>query len=887
MIIDGEEYTDEEIKEAANLKPYTWVLQNEIKNESGFPITFEDRPWQKDIYNDLSPNQVFLKPPQIGATVMNTLKSLWVAKMMRRQIIYTLPTQGDVQDMVGGSFNRIIAQNPVLSDWVKDHDTIEQKQVGDSMIFYRGCVDEQTEVLTENGWCKVGQVNKGDRLPTLNVSTNSVEMDNVLDMSIFREEKKMVHIKSRQIDQLVTEDHRCVVSKRTFKGDKSPLRIVRAHELVGKTTAYIPMVHHSIFDFGDVKSDDKFYKVLGWVIGDGSYWTKRDKYTSKKGEKVAISQKVCIIQSKFCDQLEQDLTEAGIGFYKKKHNTNCYRYELNAEASVAIREIIPDKQLTYDLIFNANHAERHSLLLGLMMSDGNNTVGTRFYQNQGQTTDVFQALLVLLGRTTTQHKTRKNVTVAIKQSDYAQVRAKYENYNGIAWCPTTRNGTIFIRRNGIVSVTGQTFTAKQAMMVPSGLNIHDEVDASDSNVITQYETRLQAQKDGGWRWYFSHPSLMGHGVDVYWQQSDQKEWYIKCNHCNYEQSLKWPDSVSVERSCFVCRDCGEELSESARVGHGRWLNRDGTPWNGTVSGEYKFSGWHVSQLMLANKSAAQIIEAYNDPLKDQQYFTNYVLGLPYAGSDDRVEPAVVLRNCVDSVNLQEKRIVIGCDTGHGLHYVVGNSDGVFYYGDDHNTTASRTPYDTIRGFLNRWPKSVAVFDQGGDLIGVRQLQHEYPGRVFLCYYQQDRKSVEIVDWGEGDEYWKVRVDRNRMMTLMVEQLRDIGRYKFNGKTEDWQDFAEHFKYIYREKIEMKDTKGKDNSTLYANKYVWKRNGPDHWCHALLYFSVGMQRFGGGKAAIINKAGDGIPAAGMTTINENGDYVTAFSPKMFAPENRIM
>ena len=73
-----------------------------------------------------------------------------------------------------------------------------------------------------------------------------------------------------------------------------------------------------------------------------------------------------------------------------------------------------------------------------------------------------------------------------------------------------------------------TFTAKQAMMIPSGLNIHDEVDASDPNVIVQYENRLQAQEDGGWRWYFSHPSLSGHGVDVYWQKSDKKEWNITC-----------------------------------------------------------------------------------------------------------------------------------------------------------------------------------------------------------------------------------------------------------------------------------------------------------------------------------------------------------------------
>ena len=44
------------------------------------------------------------------------------------------------------------------------------------------------------------------------------------------------------------------------------------------------------------------------------------------------------------------------------------------------------------------------------------------------------------------------------------------------------------------------------------------------------------------------------------------------------------------------------------------------------------------------------------------------------------------------------------------------------------------------------------------------------------------------DWGTDDEYWKVRVDRNRMITLMVEQLRDTGRFRLNGTKEEWEEF---------------------------------------------------------------------------------------------------
>lgn len=576
IVIDGITYTAEEVSEAALLFPYTWVLQNNIKNEVGTPIDFDKRPWLKAIYNDLSPNQVFLKPPQIGATVMNTLKSLWVAKVLKRQIIYTLPTQGDVQDMVGGSFNRIIAQNPILMEWVKDHDTIEQKSVGDSMIFYRG-----------------------------------------------------------------------------------------------------------------------------------------------------------------------------------------------------------------------------------------------------------------------------------------------------------------------------TFTQKQAMMVPSGLNIHDEVDASDAQVITQYETRLQAQEDGGWRWYFSHPSLAGHGVDVYWQQSDQKEWHVTCPHCLGEQVLRWPDNIDVANATYVCAMCKRPLPDSARI-NGVWKNKDGITWDGTIAGDYKFSGWHVSQLMLWNKSAQNIIDAFNDPLKDQQYFYNYVLGLPYIGSDDRIEPKTVLRNCVDVINDQEARTVIGVDTGTGLHFVCMNKQGVFYY--EHNTelTASKTPYDRLRELLKKWPRSIVVLDQGGELMYTRQLQQEFPGRVFLCFYNKDKKSVDLVEWGEGDEYWKVRVDRNRMMTLMVEQLRDVGRILLNGTPEEWADFAKHFGYIYREKLVTKEQKGKDDKALYGSEYVWKRNGPDHFCHALLYALVGLQRFGGEPAKIVDQGAlYGLPRAMPmatqvpVTPQDAATIIGGFAPSDFNSENRVL
>lgn len=513
------EITAERISKAREAIPSLWVEKHGIKNEAGLPIEFHSHKFLRAIYDDMSPLQVVLKPPQVGMTVLQIIKTLWCAKKMGWDIIYTLPTATDVNDMAGGKINRIIAQNPVLLDWVSEHDSVEQKAVGKQIIYYRS-----------------------------------------------------------------------------------------------------------------------------------------------------------------------------------------------------------------------------------------------------------------------------------------------------------------------------TFVAKAAMMVSSDLNVHDEVDASDASVITQYETRLEAKADGK-RWYFSHPSIQGFGVDIQWQQSDKKEWVIACPHCSKKQIMTWPESIKDDK--YVCKYCIGVLGDEDRI-NGEWL----------PTAEGVFSGYHISQMMCPWISAENITLKSLDPKKDKQYFSNYVLGFPFVGSENKIEPEVVLKNVVKEVNTQEDRIIIGVDTGLPIHFTCLNKQGVFYYGKCKAPSEKYDPYDELESLLIRWPRSVMVSDQGGDLVGIRKLQAKYPGRVFLCYYRKDKKSTEMIKWGKDADYGQVVVDRNRMISMIVEQMRDIGLIRLNGTPEEWTEFASHFGNIYRELVTVKESIGKDFHTLYGNEYVWKRNGPDHFVHTLLYGMVGLDRFATDLAEIV-------------------------------------
>ena len=117
---------------------HSWLQEHQIKNEKGELLDFRDHLFLFDIYSDNSSKLVCYKAAQIGFTTMALLKSIWLAKMKRMDFIYTMPSVTDVREIIGGKLNRLIANNPILLEYVKDKDAIEQRQFGDNIGYYRG-----------------------------------------------------------------------------------------------------------------------------------------------------------------------------------------------------------------------------------------------------------------------------------------------------------------------------------------------------------------------------------------------------------------------------------------------------------------------------------------------------------------------------------------------------------------------------------------------------------------------------------------------------------------------------------------------------------------------------------------------------------------------------
>lgn len=126
---------------------HAWIQENQIKNEKGEPIDFKDHLFLFDIYRDKSDELVVMKGAQVGMSTCEILRNHHAAKNTKMDIIYTLPTDNDVKVFVGGKVNRIIANNPCMLKDVADKDSIEQKQVGNSMIYFRGTWTKKAAIM--------------------------------------------------------------------------------------------------------------------------------------------------------------------------------------------------------------------------------------------------------------------------------------------------------------------------------------------------------------------------------------------------------------------------------------------------------------------------------------------------------------------------------------------------------------------------------------------------------------------------------------------------------------------------------------------------------------------------------------------------------------------
>ena len=403
--------------------------------------------------------------------------------------------------------------------------------------------------------------------------------------------------------------------------------------------------------------------------------------------------------------------------------------------------------------------------------------------------------------------------------------------------------------NNVIYFRG-TWTERAAIAIPADLYISDETDRSKQDIVIQYQTRLQHSKYA-WEWYFSNPSVPGMGVDRFWDKSDQKYWFVKCEGCGEWQYLTL-DHIKGNKGnkgsppIFACKKCGKELERR----NGEWIRR----WK-----DKEYSGYWIPSFVNPRMSAGSVLDKKKQYTDEQ--FANFVLGIPYIGKGNILSRQAFFQNLTGEVNTQKSRPIIGVDTGVEIKYVVGNNEGIFFYD-------KAKDYEPIRSLLQRWPNAVAIIDQGGDIIGPRKLREEFKNRVYLCFFRRDRKNDEIIQWKDDDN--TVIADRNKIIQLVVDEFTEK-RIPIFGTEADWQDYWVEWSGMYRT-VEENDV-GPD-------LYEWHKppTGRCDFPFSTVYWRIGMDKFSHDYAKFIGARDMGFAFQGI----DDKPRGVQFMPKYKSP-----
>jgi len=374
-----------------------------------------------------------------------------------------------------------------------------------------------------------------------------------------------------------------------------------------------------------------------------------------------------------------------------------------------------------------------------------------------------------------------------------------------------------------------THTEKEAIMLTSDRNIHDELDKSKPEVIQDYTSRMGYSEIRS-QHYFSTPTIPDFGIDALFAKSDQKYWRFNCPHCRFRQHMEWEKNVDFERGIYVCQNCRKEITPQQISELGSWEARfPGQP----------ISGYWISQMICPWRTAADLIQEREDA-EDEEYFYNFVLGLPYLSAEQKIEASLFLRNIVKEKTSGEDWNLMGADTGNENHIIIGNRKGIFWMGvlkDKPNSTRWQQMAELIQFYDVR----VGVVDALPYTEEAQALAKKFPYRIYLNFFKDDPKMLEVVRFGdekkkrpeEFEEEIKVLTSRNRIYDDTISSLRrGQTRFAMPKDSLTFQLLIKHAQTVYARTVT--DKHGQE-------KREWTNLGADHFWLALIYWHIALKK----------------------------------------------
>ena len=342
-----------------------------------------------------------------------------------------------------------------------------------------GCYDDKTEVLTDKGWKFFADLDRTERVCTLNMENEEIEYQKPTDYIASEYSGPMNLYKNQTIDFLVTPNHNMLAKSRKL----GSLSLVQSENL--KSGYNLPRIigkyekqNLQEYTVGSSKfSADPFYRLVGLYLGDGATY-----HDAEEAKHRAYEISFQIVKDRECSMVEGTLNELGIHFtktYIKTRKMWTYRfYNKDFWEFVLPLGKCKEKYVPRDMIKDGGFSNLYNLMEGLINTDGHiGSNGTWFYTSSEKLKNNFEEISVLMGfpfhtftrsgrkayfkrdnRTITSG-TCYEIRVIMIEKEIQRYGCRCKStihYSGNIYCVTVPNHIIAVKRNGTVMWCGNS-----------------------------------------------------------------------------------------------------------------------------------------------------------------------------------------------------------------------------------------------------------------------------------------------------------------------------------------------------------------------------------------------------------------------------------------------
>lgn len=358
------------------------------------------------------------------------------------------------------------------------------------------CVDDQTDVLTKNGWKSIKDVTLDDEVLSIQNWDQVALFAKPLKTHAYEHHGDMIHVKHKKLDMYMTPDHRVayIPQKANY------IHYTTANHLCSQMEIPVSVdLEQSEYPL----SDDEI-RFAAWILTDGSLsHGSHDIYQSKH---VMI------------ERIEQLLIRLGLKYSKSKRQRNTSRivdkkllkiplpeimFRVLLESREYANSIIYEKGKLPEWSFQLSKRQFDIFLDELILGDGSiekRSESAKVMYGEKCFLDDLQRACVQNGYRANISKRNRNGEVsyfALNITEHKTIEVKKlhnhsftEHFDGMVYCLTTVTGNFFVRRNGTVYLTGNCSVLKNANTNLPGNLVHD--------LNVQHKTQIHHGGYGGW-----------------------------------------------------------------------------------------------------------------------------------------------------------------------------------------------------------------------------------------------------------------------------------------------------------------------------------------------------------------------------------------------------